>query len=261
LIVGVVLLNLYFLGQLYFQYQTSEEIEQQQQEQHEDHHHHHPNPNDFFKEIKSQDQLVDKPSNNAHNLKNSNEFLVLDWTGHQHIFREQDPIKCKFIFSNNKKPKIEIFLGNFSHITREQCVLKFDSLTNNDLRTRLIERCLRLLTLTIRWTDDQSRLKDADLISYHSIHMPSNNLPKLERNDKRQQYSTVYVLESEVHSSGGYDWHEIDFPMWYNLERSYPEPATYFDVKTYLDKLFAPVRVPFSQKTTTAPIIWIISNW
>jgi hypothetical protein len=31
--------------------------------------------------------------------KNDNEFLVLDWTGNQHIFKEQDPIKCKFIFS------------------------------------------------------------------------------------------------------------------------------------------------------------------
>ena len=29
-------------------------------------------------------------------VKNSNEFLILDWTGKQHIFREKDPIKCKF---------------------------------------------------------------------------------------------------------------------------------------------------------------------
>ncbi|CAF1140005.1 unnamed protein product [Adineta steineri] len=235
LIVGVITLNLYFLGQLYFQHQSNPENEQSK------HQHQHRHSNDFFdNNNKKQDDLADKPS---FHLKNSNEFLVLDWTGHQHIFREQDPIKC-----------------DFSHITREQCVAKFESVTNDGLRTHLIERCVRLLTLTVRWTDDQSRLKEADLISYHSIHMPSYNLPKLERNDKRQQYSTVYVLESEVHSSGGRDWHEIDFPMWYNLERSYPEPATYFDIKSYLDKLFAPVRVPFSKKTTSAPIIWIISN-
>ena len=91
--------------------------------------------------------------------------------------------------------------------------------------------------------------------------MPSSNLPRLERTDQRQQYSTVYVLESEVHSTGGHDWHEIDFPMWYNLARSYPEPATYFDIKVYLDKLFAPVRVPFSKKNEKASVIWIISNW
>jgi hypothetical protein len=83
LIVGVILLNLYFLGQLYFQYPTSQETEQHQ------HQHQHPN------EIETRDDLVDKP---VYNLKTSNEFLVLDWTGHQHIFREQDPIKCKFTF-------------------------------------------------------------------------------------------------------------------------------------------------------------------
>jgi hypothetical protein len=104
LIVGVILLNLYFLVQLYLQHQTNQENEQQQQQQgqNEHHHrHHHPNPNGFFKENNKPDEsLADKLSINTHNLKNSNEFLILDWTGHQHIFREQDPIKCKSIFSN-----------------------------------------------------------------------------------------------------------------------------------------------------------------
>ncbi|CAF0828950.1 unnamed protein product [Rotaria sp. Silwood1] len=232
---GAILLNLYFIGQLYIHYENNQETKQ-----HEKRHRH---SHDFFPIVDKQDELVNQPSYKINNLKNSSQFLVLDWTGHQHIFREQDPIKC-----------------DFSDITRDQCISKFKSLTNDALRLHLIERCIRLSTLTVRWTDDQSRLNEADLISYHSIHMPSHNLPKLERSDQRQQYSTVYVLESEVHSSGGHDWHEIDFPMWYNLERSYPEPATYFDIKTYLDKLFAPVRVPFSKKTTSAPIIWIISN-
>ncbi|CAF4813802.1 unnamed protein product, partial [Rotaria sp. Silwood1] len=232
---GAILLNLYFIGQLYIHYENNQETKQ-----HEKRHRH---SHDFFPIIDKQDELVNQRSYKINNLKNSSQFLVLDWTGHQHIFREQDPIKC-----------------DFSDITRDQCISKFKSLTNDALRLHLIERCIRLSTLTVRWTDDQSRLNEADLISYHSIHMPSHNLPKLERSDQRQQYSTVYVLESEVHSSGGHDWHEIDFPMWYNLERSYPEPATYFDIKTYLDKLFAPVRVPFSKKTTSAPIIWIISN-
>jgi CRISPR/Cas system-associated endonuclease/helicase Cas3 len=92
LIVGVIIFNLYFLGQLYFQHQNSEENEQQQ------HQHHHPK--DFFDNVKKQDELIDKSLYNANNLKNTNEFLVLDWTGHQHIFREQDPIKCTSIFSN-----------------------------------------------------------------------------------------------------------------------------------------------------------------
>lgn len=151
--------------------------------------------------------------------------------------------------------------GDFSEIDDDFCRSKFAEITNEVLRSRLIERCSRLKTMKVRWTDDQSRLKQADLVSYHSIHMPSHDLPKLERTDERQQYSTVYVLESEVHSSGGHDWHEIDFPMWYNLERSYPEPATYFDLNIYLENLFSPVRVSFEKKTKTAPIVWVISNW
>jgi hypothetical protein len=87
LIVGVILLNLYFLGQLYFQHQNTQENEQ--------HQHQHQHSHDLFTVIKKEDEVIDKPSY----LKNSNEFLVLDWTGHQHIFREQDPIKCKFIFA------------------------------------------------------------------------------------------------------------------------------------------------------------------
>ncbi|CAF3733114.1 unnamed protein product [Rotaria socialis] len=176
-------------------------------------------------------------------VKNSNEFLVLDWTGKQHIFRENDTIKC-----------------DFSHVDLKFCQSKFDSIINSTLRSNLIERCNRLAKLTVRWTNEQSLLKQADLIAFHSIHIRVNNLPELTRNDEQQQFSTVYILESEVHSLNSDHWHRFDFPMWYNLERSYPEPATYFDVKLYLDQLFAPIRVPFSRKTTTAPIAWLISN-
>jgi hypothetical protein len=31
--------------------------------------------------------------------KNHNEFIVLDWTALRHVFKEEDPIKCKFILS------------------------------------------------------------------------------------------------------------------------------------------------------------------
>ncbi len=30
-----------------------------------------------------------------HRKTNSSEFLVLDWTGNEHIFKEKDLIKCK----------------------------------------------------------------------------------------------------------------------------------------------------------------------
>ncbi|CAF1582798.1 unnamed protein product, partial [Adineta steineri] len=149
---------------------------------------------------------------------------------------------------------------DFSHITPDYCQLKFISILNNTLRLFLIERCSRLSKLNVRWTSDRSYLKQAHLLAYHSIHMPWQNLPKLIRNDQQQQFSTTYVLESEVHSSNGEHWHKIDFPMWYNLQRSYPEPATYFDLQIYLPQLFAPVYIPFINKTTTAPIVWIISN-
>ena len=85
MIAGVILLNLYFLVQLYYQNQSSEENEQ----------HHQRQSSEFFSEHRKRDRSIDKPPEKVYPLKNSNEFLVLDWTGHQHIFREQDPIKCK----------------------------------------------------------------------------------------------------------------------------------------------------------------------
>jgi len=101
LIVGVILLNLYFLGQLYLQNQTNVDNDQQQiQIQRKS--------NEFFHkhehiEEKSKEFLV--PIRSA---KNKNEFLVLDWTGHQHIFREQDPIQCEK--KKKKKKHISFFI-------------------------------------------------------------------------------------------------------------------------------------------------------
>lgn len=79
LIGGVIILNLYFLAQLYFQHQDTLEDEQHQQS------------HLFFK-----DNQVHRPRRvQSNRIELKNEFIVLDWTGHQHIFREQDPIKCK----------------------------------------------------------------------------------------------------------------------------------------------------------------------
>lgn len=152
-------------------------------------------------------------------------------------------------------------LGNFSHINLNYCQSKFNKIVNNTLRTFLIERCLRLSELIIHWTDDRAYIEEADLVSYHSAQLISKTLPRLIQDDNQQQYSMVYTLESEVNSMFGNNWHKIDFQMWYNLERSYPEPATYFDIRVYLDYLFTPIKVPFSEKRNKAPIVWIISNW
>ena len=86
LIVGVVLLNLYFLGELYFQHQDSPENNKHPQAR---------RPDGFFENSAKHHRAVDQPSDGQSALKSTHEFLVLDWTGHQHIFREQDPIKCK----------------------------------------------------------------------------------------------------------------------------------------------------------------------
>jgi hypothetical protein len=157
--------------------------------------------------------------------------------------------------------KSVFFSGDFSDITPAYCQSKFDSIRNNTLRFHLIERCYHLSTLIVRWTADRSRLRVADLVAYHSIQMSTSKLPKLIRNDKQQQFSIVYVLESEIYSHKSPYWDKIDFRMWYNLERSYPEPVTYFDLPIYLEQLFSSVQISFSKKTTSAPIVWISSNW
>ena len=154
-----------------------------------------------------------------------------------------------------------MFPGDFSHITHASCQSRFVTISNLTLRSSLIERCSRLSRLVVRWTSDRSRVTQADLVAYHAINMPLDSLPTLRRDDRQQQYSTVYILESEAHAIHNANWRHIDFPIWYNLERSYPVPATYFDLKIYLNHLFAPVRVPFAKKRLTAPIVWMISNW
>ena len=141
-------------------------------------------------------------------------------------------------------------VGDFSHINPAYCQSKFSESSK-------VEQCTRLAGLIVQWTADQSRLQQANLVAHHSIHIHSQNLPRLTA----KQFSMVYILESEVHSRNGEYWDQFDFPMWYNLERSYPEPITYFDVKLYLKDLFAPIQVPFANKSQSAPVVWISSNW
>lgn len=76
------------------------------------------------------------------------------------------------------------------------------------------------------------------------------------------QYLMVYGLESEVHSFGGQSWENADFRMYYNLDKSFPEPATYFDTRQHLIDLLSPPRVQFSDKTSSehANIAWVVSN-
>ena len=70
----------------------------------------------------------------------------------------------------------------------------------------------------------------------------------------------AFVMESEVHSSTGDAWARFNFKMTYNLEDSYPEPATYFDMNVHLLDLLTPSTVSFENKETQADLVWIISN-
>ena len=62
-------------------------------------------------------------------------------------------------------------------------------------------------------------------------------------------------------STSEISWKLFDFTMWYNLERSYPVPMTYFDVQIYLKSLFSPVIRSFAEKSRRAPVVLIISDW
>ncbi|CAF1151444.1 unnamed protein product, partial [Brachionus calyciflorus] len=48
--------------------------------------------------------------------------------------------------------------------------------------------------------------------------------------------------------------------MWYNLGLSYPEPATYFDVKAHLVDLLSVPAVEFENKVKESSIVWVVSN-
>jgi hypothetical protein len=78
--------------------------------------------------------------------------------------------------------------------------------------------------------------------------------------EQKKSYYLVYAMESEPHSSGGGTWHNADFVMYYHLDRSFPAPATYFDMNGFLPDLIAPPRVDFEDKNTQAPLVWVLSN-
>ncbi len=82
----------------------------------------------------------------------------------------------------------------------------------------------------------------------------------LSGGNKYNQYRMVFTMESEPHSHGGETWDNADFRMWYNLDASFPEPATYFDVRKHLVDMLSPPKFEFEQKTDDAPIVWVVSN-
>jgi len=87
-----------------------------------------------------------------------------------------------------------------------------------------------------------------------------DEIPLNINRDDKKSYLLVYSMESEPHSSGGTTWSNADFIMYYHLDRSYPAPATYFDMNGFLPDLVAHPRVDFLDKIKDAPIVWVLSN-
>jgi len=112
---------------------------------------------------------------------------------------------------------------------------------------------------TFIWTRQQNRIDEIDFIIAHN---GQSNIPfdHLHINNDQQQYTMAFVIESEVHSSTGDNWARFNFKMTYNLDDSYPEPATYFDMNSYLIDLLTPPVVSFENKEKGADLVWIISN-
>ncbi|CAF1184938.1 unnamed protein product [Didymodactylos carnosus] len=111
---------------------------------------------------------------------------------------------------------------------------------------------------TFLWTRNQQQISTCDFIIAHDAQ--STPVSQLEISEKKQQYSMVFVMESEVHSSTGNGWASFKFKMTYNLDDSYPEAATYFDMNVHLVDLLHPIIVDFDQKEKSADVVWIISN-
>ncbi|CAF0874790.1 unnamed protein product [Adineta steineri] len=111
------------------------------------------------------------------------------------------------------------------------------------------------------WTRQQNRVNEIDFLVSHDAQ-GGGNIPfdRLQLNENQQQYSMAFVMESEVHSSTGDGWAKFNFIMTYDLDNSYPEPATYFDMNIHLIDLLRPPSVPFDQKDKDAYAVWIISN-
>jgi hypothetical protein len=111
-------------------------------------------------------------------------------------------------------------------------------------------------------SDLEVQLTSDTSVSNFSVYLngvTANDLDKYLANNHRH-YHMVFAMESEPHSGGGESWKNADFRMWYNLNLSFPEPATYFDIKLYMPDLLAPPRVDFDKKVTSAPLVWILSN-
>jgi hypothetical protein len=113
--------------------------------------------------------------------------------------------------------------------------------------------------LEVEITSSKNRMDEFDISFFH-MNAPTAHIARTNTS-KTKNYIMVYTMESEVHSFGGDTWSNADFRMWYNLELSFPEPATYFDLKMHLVDLLSQPKIEFNKKyQSEAPIVWVVSN-
>lgn len=134
--------------------------------------------------------------------------------------------------------------------------------------TSEIVECPSEPNIQLEVTGSSNRMADADVAFFLSSapaerfqkRVKKGNKYNKTREDLKEQYIMVYAMESEVHSFGGDTWSRADFKMWYNLELSFPEPATYFDVRYHLINLLSPPIVEYDQKEKEGLVVWVVSN-
>lgn len=154
----------------------------------------------------------------------------------------------------NENKKIEIADNSVKEVNDRK---RFYAIDGNGLGTVNTEIVKCASGLEVEVVNSQEGAAKADFTyALNSVNAPEPS----KRNGKKDHYYMVYAMESEPHSSGGNTWLNADFRMWYNLELSFPEPATYFDVKLYLPELLSPPKIEFEQKETSAPLVWVLSN-
>ncbi|KAI0986990.1 hypothetical protein GJ496_007851 [Pomphorhynchus laevis] len=101
----------------------------------------------------------------------------------------------------------------------------------------------------VKWSENRNDLATADLVSFHLHEMSSQ--PTLSNN----QLTLIYVMESEANSPSSNSWQNMDFAMWYNLDRSFPNPITYFYPQEYLHAL-----LNTNIDKRNKGIVWLCSN-
>jgi hypothetical protein len=92
-----------------------------------------------------------------------------------------------------------------------------------------------------------------------AINIAFNQSVISTKSNSSNEFRMVYEMESEPHSIGGDSWINADFRMYYHLDMAFPEPITYFNIKTFLVDLLAHQVVDFNKKNSI-PIVWFISN-